>query len=190
MHARGRQDEATGESRTPVMVTDDSHDDSPRPKESRAPLDPILTLQLGGEDGTPSVLGQQSLSLSCSVTSVCFVAGRSSFTQESSYSVDPNETEGFSDDDSSDDSFPLQLRSRKLVQSESRSSVDPTSAARSSAATLSASGRFLASCQTNGESFLWEVPHASFFTKPRTWLVVTAIRGRKLCFTYSVSVTR
>ena len=112
------------------------------------PLDPILTLQFGGESSLLSALGTPRSD--ASVTSVCFVG---SSEQEVSQELSNQD----SSDDSSDDE-PLQLRSQQLVRQEARGVLpDATALARAAAASMSLSGRFLASCQTNGDSFLWDL---------------------------------
>jgi WD40 repeat protein len=106
------------------------------------PLDPVVTLQLGGGETSA---GQKSASAS-SVTSVCFVRGDKD-TPTSFSNTPPQEDDGndegdttSSDDDSEDDSS-VQLRTQQLVQDDA----------------FALSGRFLASCQTSGDSFLWDL---------------------------------
>ena len=119
----------------------------------RAPLVPIATLQLGAKDSKPSVLGQTPVTYS--ISSLCFI---SSTTTKYSSEPDSVDFEGSSaSDESSDEDLPLNLRTQRLVEDEARGVRDITASARRTAAAFSLSGRFLASCQVNGDCLLWDL---------------------------------
>lgn len=143
----------------------------------RVPLDPIITLQVGGDKtNTPSVLGQRALS-STSVTSVCFVhdlqysgsQNRSANANEITTTATDKSTniddEVFDDDDDdTDDSLGvhLPLRTKQTILPRLNGMNNTVtgmqrSTAQQSAAAMSLSGVIVASCQTNGDSYVWDL---------------------------------
>lgn len=135
---------------------------SPRPSKgdertNKGTLDPILTLQTVPSNGVKNTAS--------GITSICFINHDSSLATRHDYeqraqSDVGSDTKLNSDDDESDTSEEIanhSYRCRRLVAGEKSHDDDPTSHARNVAASLSLRGRFMATCQANGENHVWDL---------------------------------
>ena len=116
---------------------------SPLDSRLRPTLDPIIKLQVPLE--TASRSQEEASGSRLSVSSVCFLSSTGICSSDS-----------LSESDSSDDEA-VSFRCRDLVKEEKRRDDDITADARQSAASLSLSGMRLASCHSNGDTFVWDL---------------------------------
>lgn len=142
--------------RVRMIYANDDDDDSKRKKKT---LDPILTLQVPQEDETTEPSSEEStteesspgrMSLSATVTSLCF------FNSKSPRQLTSN-TSSESSDSSDDEDF--QLQCAQLLKYEKSCDTDVTAKAREVSASLSLleTGRWLGTCHANGDNYLWDL---------------------------------